>query len=65
MTSLRRYNVTVNGHATTLQLTEDDAKRYPDATPVDQPAAADAKAKVPANKAKTPANKAKTGGGSD
>lgn len=65
-----KYRVTVNGHQTTMKLSADDAKAYPDAVPVDEPHEPDpapvpvlpdesepddAKARTAANKARRPA----------
>lgn len=53
MAELREYNVVVNGNPTTMQLTEEDAKRL-DAEPVDKTFVEKAKAIVepPKNKAR-------------
>lgn len=59
MGELKRYSVTVNGTRTTLKLTEDAAKQYDDATPVD---GTPAKSRTVANKARSPQKKGGTSG---
>lgn len=75
MGDLKRYDVTVNGRETTMQLNDEDAKAYGDsAKPVDDAAAPssvepaadadatpDASADASSKAAKAPANKARTG----
>ncbi|MGK5737271.1 hypothetical protein [Micromonospora sp. URMC 103] len=39
MGEVRKYKVNQNGYDTVLKLTAEDAKAYPDAQPVDEPAA--------------------------
>ena len=51
---LREYEVTIQGQTHTLQLSEDDAKRYLGAKPVSKP---EGKGVTPANKQQTPTNK--------
>lgn len=66
---VRKYKVTVNGSETVLKLNDEDAKAYPDAQLVDEPAsqvagdedtAAEAKSRTAGNKARGAANKADT-----
>ena len=51
----QKYRVTVNGHKTVMKLSEEDAKAYQDAQPIDAPAPAEeapAKARSAPNKAR-------------
>lgn len=50
---LKRYDVVINGTATTLQLSDEDAKLYGLAEPAAAEPAAKKAAKPPANKART------------
>lgn len=59
--SLKKYDVVINGTATTLQLSDEDAKLYG----LDKPApakAAPTKARTAANKSRTAANKSGNAG---
>jgi hypothetical protein len=53
---LKEYDVEINGHKTTLQLSDKDATELGLTVPAG-PAEAKAPAKAPANKARTPRNK--------
>lgn len=61
----QKYRVTVNGHRTTLKLSAEDAKNYPDAEllddtePTAEPSPTPARKSTPA-KSRTAANKART-----
>ncbi|WP_165797909.1 hypothetical protein [Mycolicibacter virginiensis] len=53
--ALKEYDVEVNGHATTLQLSDEDAKAMGLTSPAESKVPA--KSRTAANKARTPANK--------
>lgn len=60
MGELRKYTVKVNGFDTVLNLSEEDAKLYPDAKPAGEEPAADeraAKTRVAPNKARAAEHK--------
>lgn len=50
---MREYEVQIGGVPHTLQLDDEDAKRYPGAKPVTKAAAETKQASAPANKART------------
>ncbi|MGC4769206.1 hypothetical protein ACLQ25_09525 [Micromonospora sp. DT44] len=62
MSQVRKYKVTQNGFETVMKLNDEDAKAYPDAQlldePAEQPEPADADEK-PAAKTRTPADKSR------
>ena len=63
MAELKRYAVTVNGNRTVMKLTEEAAKQYDDATPVDETGG---KSRTVANKSRSSqTKKGGDSGGSD
>jgi len=61
---VRKYKVNHNGYETVLKLSDEDAKAYPDAQPVDEPAPQGAgDAKQASSKTRSAADKSRRAGG--